>query len=923
LNLTPGKDLSHYRLVEKIGEGGMGVVWRATDTTLGRDVAIKVLPTEFASDPERMARFEREARVLASLNHPGIAAVYGVGSADGVRFLAMEMVEGDDLAARLSQGPMPVVESLETARQIAEALEAAHEKGIVHRDLKPANVKLTADGQVKVLDFGLAKAVAAEARGSGPTSTPTVLPTVTTAGTAMGMILGTAAYMSPEQARGKTVDRRADIWALGCVLYECLTGKRAFDGETASDTLAKVLEREPSFAALPASTPPRVRELLQRCLIKDPKLRLRDIGDARIVLDEILASRTPSGRLLAVDAPAATSAGARRASPLLYAAIGSAGLVLGAAAWALLGPRPDRGDENGTTCVSIAMPPGVSVNGYGLSRDGRTLVVRGQPKKADGTTGGTFRLYARRLDQYDFKELPGTDGQNYFAGIQGDSALYIGAESADSPKLAVLRVPIDGSAPPTRVMDWDVSWTWVVQAPNGDVLGVRGGEFVRVPRGGGAPSAPIKIDAGRPGISEYRLHGTLPGGGGILTDVIAYDSRGWHYSVGVLDPSSGKVRIVEEDGGTPMYSPTGHLLFTRGTTLLAMPFDPKTATPRGAPAAVWTGLSTAFAFVPALFDLSGDGELLYRPGQIGGNRRMAFMTAAGRIEPWGGEPRGVDTGPEVSPDGRRFAVSIANARGIDEIAVSDLDRPGYRRVGTDPNADCTWAQWSPDGRQIAYVRHGRDGRDGVYVQNADGGDARRVYAERTDQERAVPYSWLPDGSALLLSRTSPGQNAIVLLTLAGDPADATRARELVTSPTFVDWPRVSPDGRRVAYTSDESGKTQVYVAELRPDRTLGHSVLIRTNEGYFPVWTRDGKWLFLRDERMHLMKVGVGTVPELTLSTPEDVLDLQALGVSLLTVLPDGRFFVGLRNEDEGDITKLNLVLNWTDELKRRLQAAK
>jgi dipeptidyl aminopeptidase/acylaminoacyl peptidase len=301
---------------------------------------------------------------------------------------------------------------------------------------------------------------------------------------------------------------------------------------------------------------------------------------------------------------------------------------------------------------------------------------------------------------------------------------------------------------------------------------------------------------------------------------------------------------------------------------------------------------------------------------------MAFVDVAGRITPWEGEERGVDSGPEISPDGRRFACSIANARGIDEIVVSDIDRPGYRRIGTDPNADCTFAQWSPDGRQLAYVRRGRDGRDGVYVQNADGGEAKRVYVPRSDEERATPHSWLPDGSALLLAIEAQGGTSITLLSLAGDPADAMRARALVSSATRVDWPRISPEGKRVAYLSDESGQVQVYVAELRSDRTLGHPVQVRTAEGYTPRWSRDGRSLFLRDERGHLMNVAVGAAPELTLSTPEDVFDLDALDIAMWAVLPDGRFFVGLKNEDEGPITKLNLVLGWTEELERRLREA-
>ncbi len=922
MTLAAGRELSHYRLVEPIGEGGMGVVWRATDTTLGRDVAIKVLPALFAGDPERMARFDREARLLASLNHPHIASIYGVGVADGVRFLAMELVEGEDLAARISHGPMPVAEAVETARQIAEGLEFAHEKGIVHRDLKPANVKLTPDGQVKVLDFGLAKALEGD---TAVTSSPSMThsPTITSPMTAANVILGTAAYMSPEQARGKVVDRRADIWAFGCVLYECLTGRRAFSGETVSDTIAKILERDPDFGPLPGGTPPRVRELLQRCLDKDPKRRLRDIGDARITLEEVLAARSPSGRLLASDT-AGAGAARRAASSRILAVVGAACLVAGAGLWALFGPRP-AGVEK-TRCVTISMPADVTVRVATRTRDGGTVVLVGQPRKADGTPAGPQRIYTRRLDQYEFKELPGTEDVAGFL-VAGDHLLLVAPVSVGSPQLRLSRIPLDGNAPATGIGDWDNAWGSMTELGNGDLLVIQGRtNLVRIPRAGGAPSAPVKLDAGRPGVSFYEFaRSALPGDRGVLLNVVAYDARGWHYSIGVMDdPRNGKVRIIEEDGGNPAYLPTGHLLFSRGNVLMAMPFDAGRGTPRGAPVAVWSGLSARFTFLPAPFHIGDDGALFYRPGQLGGERQMGFVGTTGRVEPWAGEPRAVDGGPEASPDGRRFACSIANARGIDEIWISDLERPGYQKLGTDPDADCSWATWSRDGRQIAYIRHGKDGRDGVYVQSAEGGEAKLVFKPRAEEEQGTPFGWLPDGSALLLAMTTPtGGSSIALLRLAGDPADSTRLRTLLSGKFTLFWPRFSPEGRRLAYGSDEAGKMQVYVAEFRADGSLGRPVQVRTAEGSDPQWSRDGKTLFVVDERRRLMKVAVGPAPDLSISAPEEVFDLDKLGVSLWTVLPDGRFFVGLKNDDEGEITKYNLVLGWTEELKRKMRGSR
>jgi len=446
MSLVPGRELSHYRLVEQIGEGGMGVVWRATDTTLGRDVAIKVLPEAFSTDPERMARFEREARMLASLNHPNIAAIYGVGSAGGVRFLAMELVTGDDLAARLTHGPVPVVEALELTRQVAEALEAAHEKGIIHRDLKPANVKVTPDGHVKVLDFGLAKAMEGEASAASA-SAMSYSPTITGPMTAANVILGTAAYMSPEQARGKAVDRRADIWAFGCLLFECLTGRRAFSGETVSDTLAKILERDPDLRALPGGTPPRVRDLFQRCLIKDPRLRLRDIGDARIALDEVLAARSPSGRLLVAETPGAGAAS--RGLPLRPLAIGGVvGLALGLGMWSVLGLRSGgaRGDP---ICLSLAMPSGIKVLNATLAPEGNTLVIRGYPRDAEGAEAAEPRLYTRRLDSYELKPLAGTDGALGDGNARNGILNFVVPVSRGATEKRWATVPLDGSSPPT------------------------------------------------------------------------------------------------------------------------------------------------------------------------------------------------------------------------------------------------------------------------------------------------------------------------------------------------------------------------------------------------------------------------------------------------------------------------------------------
>jgi Tol biopolymer transport system component len=485
-------------------------------------------------------------------------------------------------------------------------------------------------------------------------------------------------------------------------------------------------------------------------------------------------------------------------------------------------------------------------------------------------------------------------------------------------------MPLDGSAPPTTWTDFKDAWVDGVELESGDVL-IREGlaAFVRVPKAGGVPSPPIKMDAGRP-VSHFELVGTaLPGDRGVFVNLVAYDARGWHYSVGVMDVRTGKVKVVEEDGGNARLSPTGHMLFSRGDAVLAVPFDPGGQKTRGAPVAVWSGLSARFTFLPAAFSLTDDGALFYRPGQSGGDRTLAFVDAAGKLEPWSSERRAVDGPPEPSPDGRRFACSIANARGIDELWVSDVAHPAFRRLGTDPNADCFWPLWSPDGRRIAYQRRGGDDRDGVYVQDADGGAATRILKTESPDVRYAPFGWRPDGSALLLWQTAPGRDQLMLLPLSSGESDSSRLRVLLPSASHQFTPRLSRDGRLVAYAGDESGKLQAYVAELRPDGSTGRPVEVRTSGCVTHQWSPDGRALFVEDERHRIMRVSVTMAPELSVSAPTEVYDLETLRGSLWNVFPDGRFFVGLKNENEEEIRRYDLVLNWTAELKKRMRGAR
>ncbi|MBK7368268.1 MAG: serine/threonine-protein kinase [Candidatus Eisenbacteria bacterium] len=924
MSLTPGRSLDHYVLVETIGEGGMGVVWRATDSNLGRDVAIKVLPAVFADDPERMARFEREARLLASLNHPGIASIYGVGSNDGVRFLAMELVQGDDLAVRLSHGALPVVEALEYARQIAAALEAAHEKGVIHRDLKPANVKATPEGQIKLLDFGLAKALESEPE-PGRSSQMSHSPTLTSPMTGANVILGTAAYMAPEQARGKVVDRRADIWAFGCVLFECLTATRAFEGETVSDTLAKILEREPDLSRLPATTPARVRELIQRCLAKDARVRLRDIGDARIVLDEVLATRTSSGQLPVASVADVSSGSTRgsRFSPVAIATSLVAAAAIGAALWGTLAPRGRNATSDAPTCLSVALPAGMQIIETAITPDGGTVVLQARPIVADGATPAEPSLFTRAIGSYEFKELPGTSTALAFAlDADSRSVTFIAPVSPGASQLRVSRMPLDGSAPATAVVDWKQPWTGLKPLEGGDLL-VREGatSFFLLPRGGGAPTPTRKIVSGVQGVSRYEFNGgQIAGTASVFMSVVVYDARGWHHSVGVLDTKTGKAKVVEPDGGNAYWSPTGHMVFSRGDDVLAAPFDPRRMEVRGPAVAVWSGLAAPATFLPGKFELTKGGALFFRPGQLGAERPFVTVDAAGHIAPWSATPHPVDFQMFLSRDGRRLATQSINARGIDELWVSSVDHDDFVRVPTEPNADAFFPVWSPDGRQLAYRRLARDGNDGAYVVNIETGESRLVLKSPGESDIYDPNSWASDGTGLTLTHNVNGIATVCFLPVtAGGEWGTPKPLALGEGRSFL--PLVSPDARTLAFQSDRDGKVQSYVVAFHGGEVSGPVLRVRTQGSDWHQWSADGRALYVLDDRRHLVKVPVTSGSPPSVGAATEYADLGKAQGAVWMVRPDGSVLVGQKNANEKDATQMNLVLGWASVLKKKPSA--
>ena len=926
MTLEPGRTLSQYRLVERIGQGGMGEVWRATDTTLGREVAIKVLPQAFSADAERLSRFEREAKVLASLNHTNIAGIYGLHEHEGLRFLAMELVPGEDLADRLKKGSVPFSEAIDVARQIAEALEVAHEQAIVHRDLKPANIRITPDGKVKVLDFGLAKALES-AVSSNPGRDAALSPTITSLGTMVGVVLGTAAYMSPEQARGKSVDKRADIWAFGCVLYEMLVGNRPFDGETISDTLAAVLARDADWAALPAATPAKVRELLQRCLEKDPKRRMRDIGDARIELEEVLAERTASGRVRVAAKPEIVASGKPTARWVLGALL-LGGALLGFGIGASFRRAPAAAGT-GVVRLDLNFPQDTRVVAFAVSPDGSAVAALGFPRVAPGEPDPPARVYLRRLDSGTTMVVPGTEGAQYF-GFSPDGRFIVAATPATmgSTQRVFVRIPVDGRAPPFTVASWNPRWTTGSGLNGGGFIVLEDGtSLVRISGDGSGPAAGVKVDlAGERGNITF-ADVALPGDNAVLLHAIAYGAKGWYYRVGVLDLKSARVQYLFDDGGHPVYSPTGHIVFSRGDTLLAVGFDPATLKLTGPPVPLTSGLQTDFGFRPATFELSRDGVLVFTPGgKTAEGRRLGLVDVSGDVTPVSDERRAYQSARANSADGRRFVTTITNGQGIDELWVGELDRQGLRRVLAVPDADLFTPVLTKDGRTVFFGRRGHTSEDGIYLKALDDASpARRIASLPVDDIQSSVWSVAPDSSGIIVGRAGADQKSdLYFLAVPASTNTLSEFRPIVAGPGDEFTANLSPDGRWLAYSSDESGRAEAYIAAFRAAAPVGETLRVTRSSGFNPQWSADGRNIRYSNASGQVMSLPVATTPAISVGSPTLLYDSRKLKVFVNDILPDGRQFVVMRGEDESDeIHRLAVVLSFSQELVEKMKSAR
>ncbi|HEY3155618.1 MAG TPA: protein kinase [Candidatus Eisenbacteria bacterium] len=934
--IASGASIGPYKVDREIGRGGMGVVFLAHDTRLGRTVALKALPEDVAADPEHLQRFEREARVLASLNHPNVAAIYGLEESEGRRYLALEHIEGKTLADRIARGPLPLQETLDICIQIAAGVEAAHDGGVVHRDLKPSNVMITHADQAKVLDFGLAKGrVATDESGLAKSpalvdsrlSSPTLLhsPTLVSPATIPGVILGTAAYLSPEQARGKVVDRRTDIWSFGCILYECITGKRAFEGETVSDTIAKTLEREMDWSTLPKSTPPRLRELLERCLTKDPKLRLRDIGEARLTLEEVKSGRSAAP----TDAVVPGAAAARRRTAILVAIGAILSAVLGALAWNAFGPSL-RSARMSVVHLSLPVPPEFRALAVEMTPGGEAAVLMAAPRGTGKGEASRPRLYLRRMDHGAFEPLRGTDGVvSFLVSPDGRWLSFVSALSGQSSRFQLFKMPIDGSSPPIPLVRVDPRWDpEAVWLRSGDfIFSTDGGaKYVRVPASGAA-SAPVKFDA--PGYNGRLIpeNPALPGDRGIFLGATWYEKGVFCQGIGVMDLKSGKVKILIRDGGSPHYSPTGGLLFSRSGALLAVPFDLAGLQIKGEPVAIMDGLRVG-SEIHARFALASNGTLTYPPGgDVGPNRRLVIVARDGKVSEWSGERQALGYFMRASPDGSRAVVCIDSPDEITELWISERGRPASHRLQARPGADCYGPIWSPDGERIAYFQLSQTGEDGIYVSSVDGTSPPRRIAPRPPPSAYIwTSSWSPNGSTILMTLVEGTKTT--LCSIAAIPNEGSLS---APSPLFHDdtnrWTAtISPDGRLIAYASEEMGKPDIYVSRWDGKAPVGRSLLVSVGGGSAPRWGREGKQVYYLSPQNKLMAVQVAAVPELQASSPAEIWDLDALRIpadsSLFDILPDGRLLMVQRGEGEDELTRFDVVLNFFDEVKQKMRAA-
>jgi eukaryotic-like serine/threonine-protein kinase len=891
----------------------MGRVYLATDTRLERRVAIKVLHDASLDDPDRLTRFEREARLLASLNHTNIGAIHGLEQAGQFKFLVLEYVPGKTLAERIANGPLPVHEALDITRQVVEALEVAHQRGIIHRDLKPANVKITPDGRVKVLDFGLAKALGAT-DGDGNIGARTTSPDLT----AIGVVMGTIGYMSPEQATGKVVDARTDIWSLGCMLYEMLSGLRTFAGNSTAETLVQLLERDPDWSALPASTPRTVHQLLRRCLTKDARRRLHHVADVRLELEDALAASNPSATL----APPPGERGSGSAVSLsrrrsLTPAIGgiAAGLVLGAVvggAWAWQRGTPDSVPRIIRFAINLPenapLRPGYRVD-LTFSRDSRTLLY---------PAGGA--LHARRLDESDASVIHAAAGLRWPFFSPDNRWLLM----ADPVKNSLVKVPLSGGAPiPIGPVDMPFGGDWgsdgYVYITNQLIGGI-----VRTRDEGGSGVEPVtEIDPARQERS-HRYGTLLPGEKALMFTVASGSIESYDDArIDIIDLATKQRKTVVQGGTYARYSPSGHIVYARDGALYAIAFDHRTLETSGTPVKVLDGVLMSTNVGTAYFDISRSGDLAYASGPPeSGGRTFHWVDRQGKSTPLPLPPRSY-LNPRISPDGKRLATEIEGPN--HDFYVYDFDRDVMSRLTTDGSSHAPI--WTPDAQRIAY-RTWKGGAMTMSWVPADRSGPEERLVNYTAWQSATSFS--PDGKYLAFDqydRTSVFGGDIWILPLEGD----RQPRPFVKTGSAEGAAKFSPDGDWVAYSSMESGRPEIYV-QAWPGP--GAKIQISSEGGTDPLWRRDGKEIFYRngpkmmavaataDSTFHAGKPQMLWSGEYTHGLSSSC-GWQGTSRTSYDVSLDGERFLMIKDDDQGLFaTKIIVVVNWAAELHRIMAEA-
>lgn len=917
-----------YVVEREIGRGGMGVVYSGRDTRLDRAVAVKALPAELAADTNRLARLEREARVLASLSHPNIAALYGLEEQGGSKYLVMEMIEGETLADRLRRGPLPVDEAIQACEQIAQGLEAAHDAGVIHRDLKPGNIKVLPDGRVKILDFGLAKETVARPSSSADvTTSPTA--NFTAPATAAGQIMGTPGYLSPEQARGKPLDKRTDIWSFGCVLYECLTGQMCFGGETVSDTIAAVLERDPDLRRLPERTPARVRDLLSRCLEKQAKNRLRDIGDARIELAQAMATRAWSTTAIAQAAPA-------RRRGLLWAFVWFAMLLalallfrtpLGRAISAALHPGASRPVTR--LSMNLAAPLWFE-RSFCLSPDGSVLAYISQPaQSAEEATPP--RLYLRRLDSYDAVAVPGSDGA--VGGIAfSPSGRWVSVcrTNPDGSRYALCKAQVDAPTEPvTKVSETGESRFRHIAWLSDDLLLFDNDlptlGFWTIPAGGGEPTQVFDGSTRREYFTIDSVS-SLPDGARALVTVSVSDAKGYHQDTYLLDTRAGALTPLL-DGAHARLLTTGHVLYSRGETLFAAPFDASRARVTGPGTPVLSGVRAHTGYAAQAFDVSRDGRLVCvaTTGADAG-RRIMSVDRAGAARPLSTTRAGFEDTARVSPDGSMVCGSVIGENGAYQLYVCSV-ATGAVRILTLPGWESVNPAWSPDSQRIAFAATASDKPGRIMIRRADGSDVPSVVLQLTDLGIfTAPNCFSPDGASLLTVQYTRGQTNVPYQLVELATGRATTLLSVLAT-NIEPWIRLSGDGKFAAYVSGESGRGEVYLRRAPnadgswPDEAR---VLVSAAGGESPRWAKDTNELFYVEPPGTLCVTRVAEGPALGVTPPQRLFATLPLDAQTgFDPAPDGKSFAFVQHsEGERRVTQLSVVDNWFKELRAKLESA-